>query len=116
LDASHVMLLSGQIQITRAVGASESANEYVGLQALALKLSSLPREPPGERTYLKYALNMRKIASLARLYNTQNQRLRAYEVSKRDAALTNLPHLLTLKSTRTQTRSEQEKRSLRALS
>jgi len=35
---------------------------------------------------------------------------------KRDEALTDLPHLLTIKSTRTQTRSEQEKRSARALS
>ena len=60
LDASHVMLLSGQIQITRAVGASESANGYVGLQALALKLSSLPgasRRKNLPQICLKYAKN-----------------------------------------------------------
>ena len=60
LDASHMMLLSGQIQITRAVGASESANGYVGLQALALKLSSLPgasRRKNLPQICLKYAKN-----------------------------------------------------------
>lgn len=80
------------------------------LQSLILKL----RLVPGSReiTYLKYALKMQKIASSAHLPVPKSTK----RCIKRDEALTDLPHLLTLKSTRTQTRSEQEKRSARALS
>ena len=80
------------------------------LQSLMLKL----RLVPGSRkiTYLKYALKMQKIASLAHLPVPKG----AIRGVKRDEALKDLPHLLTIKSTRTQTRSEQEKRSARAQS
>jgi len=80
------------------------------LQSLMLKLKLVPGSR--EITYLKYALKMQKIASLARLPVPKGTKRGV----KRDEALTDLPHLLTIKSTRTQTRSEQEKRSARALS
>ena len=80
------------------------------LQSLMLKLKLVPGSR--EITYLKYALQMQKIASLARLPVPKGPKRGV----KRDEALTDLPHLLTIKSTRTQTRSDHENRSARALS
>ncbi len=61
------------------------------LQSLILKL----RLVPGSReiTYLKYALKMQKIASSAHLPVPKSTK----RCIKRDEALTDLPHLLTLK-------------------